>query len=317
VGDNQSVEMIDDAGTVLAQIDGVVMAKWIDANTYATADCASGGYIGQVTIHRLDGTLTLLDGQYDSSALIGSGHGAVALSIRSAESPQGRPSFTVWASGRFSRAITGEPVAWSPDGSRLLIRADTAWGTPAAPEILSYPSLTVATSFPGVLLGPIDTPVFSPDGDHIAASCGMSHTAYYCASMVLDGATGASRAVTPTQAEGLPMSWLSNGHLLLQPENQPAAGPFREWDGARVVPSKLPAGSWAVASPGGRLVAIGASTDASSGSTLVVTATGAPVAQLSATDGGYLGVTWSEDGTHLAVWDDAQQELDLLRVASS
>jgi hypothetical protein len=176
--------------------------------------------------------------------------------------------------------------------------------------------MAVATSFAGVMIGPLDTPVFSPNGRLIAAPCGMSEAVYYCTSMVLDAATGTSRVVTPGQADGLPMSWLSNGHLLLQPDNTPTAGAFHEWDGARVVPSKLPAGSWAVASPTGRLVAIGTSPDAASGSTLVVTAGGARVTQLPSTGAACGWVTWSPDGTYLAVWDDAQQELDLVRVAA-
>ncbi|HEY5486048.1 MAG TPA: hypothetical protein VIK06_00240 [Candidatus Limnocylindrales bacterium] len=114
------------------------------------------------------------------------------------------------------------------------------------------------------------------------------------------------------------MPWpggLSTPTRALQPEDRPLIGDFLEWDGTRVVASKLPAGAWAVASPDGRLVAIGTSPDPASGSTLVVTATGASVTRLPSTGGAYGWVTWSPDSTHLAVWDDSQQELDLVRVA--
>jgi hypothetical protein len=311
-----SVELFDDAGTVMTRVDGAVSAAWIDSNAFATAtDCSDSASIGQVSIHRLGGGEAVLDGQFDTTSLVGNGHGAVALSKRSLESPQSKPSFVVWAGGRTSRAIAGEPVAWSTDGSKLLVRASTAWGTPALPEIIPYPSLAIDTSFVGGMIGPIgSTPVFSPDGRLIGLPCGIPSDVYYCTSMVLEAAHGTWRAVTPAQADGLPMSWLSNGHLLLQPNNQPAAGSFREWDGARVVPSKLPAGAWAVASPDGRLVAIGTSPDPASGSTLVVTATGASVTRLPSTGGPYQWVTWSPDSTHLAVWDDPEQELDLVRV---
>jgi hypothetical protein len=311
-----SVELLDDAGTVLTRIDRAVSAAWVDSSTYATATaCLSGAYIGYIATHSIGGGVSLIDGYFDTTDLVANGHGAVALSLRNPDSPQGKPTFAVWAGNKLSRVLPGTPVTWSPDGSNLLARADPTWGTPAAPQILSYPSLRLTTFSSSVLMGPVEMPVFSPDGRRIADPCGMTESAYFCQSMVLDAAGGVSRAVTPSQAAGLPMSWLENGRLLLQPEDQPAVGTFGEWDGARVVRSKLPAGAWAVASPDGRLVAIGTSPDPASGSTLVVTTTGAPVSRLPSTGGAFQWVTWSPDSSHLAVWDDSQHELDLVRVA--
>ena len=319
VSGDTSVELFDNAGTVLAQIDEVVAATWIDSNTYASATaCASGLFIGEVTIHRLDGSATLLAGLFDSTMVMGSRHGALGLVPTSLATPiDGQiPSFVVWANGRLSVSVSGLPLAWSPDGSKLFVFRDATGASAARAELRAYPGLAVAVSFGPILIDARERPVFSADGRLLAIQCVESAAKAPCTQIVLDSTNGGRSVVTPGQAEGLPMSWLSNGHLLLQPDNTPTAGTFHEWDGARVVPSKLPAGSWAVASPDGRLVAIGTSPDAASGSTLVVTAGGARVTQLPSTGAACGWVTWSPDGTYLAVWDDAQQELDLVRVAA-
>ena len=308
------VELLDASGLTLLTIPYAEAATWIDADTYATgSNCESGSGVGSVVIHHLDGSAQDLPGTYETTEILGSGHGALALAPR-ALGPGGDPTASVvWADGVLSSPVAGAPLGWSPDGSRLLVTSGTSQGgapagaaSAAHVSLLAYPSLKVATSFGDFALDPRYDPVFSPDGGEIAIACGPVNSVGECQQYVLDASTGQARLVA-AQPAGLPLSW-THGNVLLAAEGYGHSGPLQEWDGSsKKALTAFPAGSWGVASQSG-YVALETSPMGDGGTTRILDARGASVKDLP----GAIGVYWSPSGAQVLLRVDTQQDLLLV-----
>ncbi len=310
------VELLRSDGQISLLIPGAESATWIDSQSYATGtNRASGSGVGDVVVHFIDGRTQSLPGTYQTTEMLGSGHGALALVPRSLVVGDEPTTTSIWAGGTLGTPVQGIPLSWSPDGSRLLVTKGAVGGgapagSPAAVGIalLAYPDLKVVTSFGNFALDPRYGPLFSPDGSQIAVACGPANAAGNCQQFVLDSATGASRYVA-VQAAGLPLSWMSNGHLLLASAEYYQPGPLQEWDGGRLSASSLPSGSWGVASSAGG-IALETKPAGEGGVTRLFDTPGAPLADLP----GAIGVYWSPDGAHVLLVADSTQDLLLVTV---
>ena len=291
------VELFDSSGRPVSSIAGAVNATWIDSSTYATeSDCQNAG---TVTVHSIaEASATTLPYTYDSTVLLGSGHGALAMSPRLPDSAADPTTTVVWDGSKLSLPVPGRPLAWSPDGTRLLVtKGDIGGGggagAPAAihVQLLSFPDLKVVTSFGDLTLDPRYDPLFSPDGRSIAIYCGPL-TATGCSPYVFDAVTGKGTKVI--EGEPSSLSWLPNGHLLVGPPSGTTGG-FSEWDGAMLVASPLPHGSWAVACPAGGVVVESAPAGDVGGTSSVGWPNGSSTAGLP----GAAAIYWAPDGTHV------------------
>ena len=309
------VELLDSSGATLSTIARAEAATWLDAETYATgSNCDSGSAVGNVTIHRLAGTQQVLAGTYDTTMMLGNGHGALALAPRAPNVAEDPTSTVIWAGGSLSAPIVGMPLAWSPDGGRLLVAANTPGGGSAAGGssrfqgvLVTWPGLSVAASLGDLRLDPRYEPIFSPDGRFIAISCAALGDVADCGQHVVNAATGASKSVGH-QPPGLPLTWLSSGHLLLASATYGTSGPLMQWDGVGLVTTNL-AGVWGVSSSRGG-VAVETAAMGDGGTTRLFDASGTPVADLP----GAIAVYWAPDGTHLLLRVDPVQDLILVRL---
>ncbi len=307
------VELLDGSGAILSTIVGAEAATWLDTETYATgSNCDSGSAVGSVTIHSLTGTQQVLAGTYDTTMLLGNGHGALALAPRAPNVADFAATTVVWAGSSLSKPVVGMPLAWSPDGGRLLVAGhpggDSVTGGPDVQEVLvTWPGLSVAASLGRLRLDSRYDPVFSPDGRFIAIACAAPGDPADCGQYVANASTGASQSVSH-QPPGLPLTWLSSGHLLLASATYGTSGPLVQWDGVGLVATNL-AGVWGVSSSHGG-VAVETAAMGDGGTTRLFDVSGTPVADLP----GAIAVYWAPDGTHLLLRVDPIQDLILVRL---
>jgi Tol biopolymer transport system component len=173
-------------------------------------------------------------------------------------------------------------------------------------RLLRYPTFKEAGVAIGVQVDPNYPPVFSPDGSNVAFQCGWKDSGA-CRQLVVDVATGRAREVA-SQARGLPLSWLPNERLLLAHADSPIVGPLEEWNGSKVVASRLPEASWAIAAQTGAVALIKQAPDESH-TTQVLGSGGQPLGDLPG-----IAVLWSPDGSQLAIETDDHQAVVLLTV---
>ena len=307
----KGVELFDSSGRLVSSIDRAVNATWIDSSTYATeSDCQNAG---TVTVHSISGaSATTLPYMYDPTVLVGSGHGALAIAPRLPDTAADPTTTVIWDGSKLSLPVPGRPLAWSPDGSRLLVtKGDLGGGggagAPAAihVQLLSYPDLKVVTSFGDLTMDPRYDPLFSPDGRSIAIYCGPL-TATGCSPYVFDAVTGKGSKVTVGEPSSL--SWLANGHLLVGPPSG-TTGAFSELDGTRLVPSSTLHGSWAVAGQAGGVVVESAPAGDVGGASSVAWPDGSSATGLP----GAAAIYWAPDGTHVILQPRYPGDLLLVR----
>jgi hypothetical protein len=305
-------ELFDAGGLGLAEAPkvqpqiSVFSATWLDSNTYAILEAGAEESPGTVNICGLDGSAVTLPGSYVlanriGEGIVGNGHGALAVATSTS-------SFRVWAEGSLSQSAPGYPIAWSPDGTKLLVA--TAYGQDPGPvdmpvwdsvAVVSYPSLERIATFEDIQL--IAQPdklsslgfslSFTPDGRSFAFACGRpKKTTASCRPGMLDVATGRSSFVPDGLDE---VALLPDGRMVVLTGPGPQSGQLQEWDGSKLTPSTLPAQTISVSPTG--VAAVESQTD--NFSTISFMANGMPflVMPQNATE-----IDWSPDGTHLVVY---------------
>jgi hypothetical protein len=202
----QDMRLLDGAGNVVRSLDGDRFV-WLDATQFVLSRGASS-FLGSV-----DSTvLTPLAATFPADPL-SNNRGAVALTTVQPLDPA-KTSFVVWTQAGTSRAVIGQPEAWSPDGTRLAVWHST---TPAGPrgigsqdtgwvEVLSWPELRSVASLKDDLLVPPHIS-FDPSSRYV-----LLPRIGFSGFLILDLANG--RTVGPSGITG-PAAWDSAGDVLV------------------------------------------------------------------------------------------------------
>ncbi|HEY2916786.1 MAG TPA: hypothetical protein VGI98_06185 [Candidatus Limnocylindrales bacterium] len=286
--------LLDSAGNVLLRVGTSTAAGWLDDRTFATwTPAANSASFGAIALVTLDGTSTALPGDY-TFEFVGSGRGELALVPADADHPAGSHTFVIWSQGQASKALEGQPLGWSPDGSALLVSS----GVPqllgadlelAPLSLVEYPSLRENT-IAGLKADPKYTPAFSADGRWLALNCAVLGDGYDCGQAVVPTAGGQPQIVA-RQPIGLPLSWLPGDRLLLAASTYPAPGPLQAWSATGVAAARVGSGSFGFAAASGAVALLTEDPNGGTSEVVVTSPTGASIAT-----GAGDSVFWSPDG---------------------
>lgn len=183
---NGTVEVFTAAGTNVAAYTGQGFG-WVNGALLAVFTPSVGSVNGRVTLHWADGStngvpVPLIPGTW--GGVLGNGHGSLVLNSAVPQGPYAFGHFQVWSSGSLGPLITafGTPMAWSPDGSQLvmershdtvihptgIVLADTG-SQDADLYVLRFPGGHPLARFPSGLV--VDSPAyFSRDGRYLTAN---------------------------------------------------------------------------------------------------------------------------------------------------
>jgi hypothetical protein len=251
-GATQDLRLLDSAGNPVRSLDGDRLV-WLDATEFVLSR-GNSSLLGSVN----STVLTPMAATIPAGAL-SNGHGAVAITTVQLLDPA-KTSFIVWTQAGTSRAVIGEPEAWSPDGTRLAVWHSTA---PAGPrgigsqdtgwvEVLSWPDLRSVASLKDDLLVSVRIS-FDPSSRYLLLPrIGVSGF------LILDLAT--DRTVGPSGVTGSP-AWNSAGDLLV-PATDGSVTTYPISGGPAV--TKVGVGDNAVSSPDGSTIVLYFSQDYSS-----------------------------------------------------
>jgi len=292
------VDVFDSDGSLVRSTADAGIGTWLENTTYATGLVCGGSLVGTtVTVHGLDGSSKTLPRRYDSTSTLGSGHALLALA------PMGQPgndptTTIIWNGSTLSAPLSGRPLAWSPDGSMLLVTKGSLQGGSTGGQaligvsLLSAPDMSIHVSLGELRIDPRYSVVFSSDGHSIALPCALLSSGGLCSPMVLDTQTGGAAKVTDWMPAS-PLSWLPNGHLLVGPAPD-GDHAFQEWSPAGLKPSTVGAAGWANASTQGGIVT-GTAPAGEGGTTRVDWTNGAASTNLPSARDAY----WSPDGSRV------------------
>jgi hypothetical protein len=313
--DSGGFEVLDNHGRTVATADGVT-ATWVDAQHVAIQSAGAPGFIGgPVVVEGLDGSTTAIPGIYQGRGLIGDGAGSLALMPASANGLTAPDRFAVWSNGVLGPSEPGAPLAWFPDGSQLVVTTGEqvrgTLGTPANGPIgvVARPFNGKAKAFTGVRVDAAYVPAFNQDGSEVAFECATVADLAGCHQLVYELGSGQTHDVT-AQPPGIPLTWLPNGDLLLAADDAAGLGVLREWNGTRLLQTSLPSASWGLAVPSGAIALVSEAADGTT-STRIIDPRGVPVATTPGT-----ALSWSSDGSSLAIRGDSGNELTLLVMGS-
>lgn len=311
--DSGGIEVIDARGQTVAT-PGAILATWVDSRRFATWSPASDGPDGgSVVVYRLDGSSSQVPGTYQGRGFIGNGVGGLTLMPVSDGGQDQSDRFVVWTDGVLGDAMPGWPLGWSNDGSTLIVATSPPLGGTAgsaqsvAIAVMSRPFTAGARPLEDIHVDPSYTPSFDPDGAHVAFQCAAKGQLGTCHQLVIDIPSGRVHDIA-TQPPGLPLTWRTNGDLLLAATSYPAPGALLTWDGSDVAPAALPRASWAMVSSSGYVALVTEAPDATN-TTRIIDPSGASVADLPGTAG-----SWSDDGFEVAIGADSGHDVTLLSV---
>ncbi len=311
--DSGALEVIDAQGRTVATPGGTV-ATWIDTTRFATWTPGNAGAVaGTVMVVGLDGSTIPVPGTYVGGGLIGDGVGDLTLMPLGSGSSIVADHFVIWSNGRLGDPMPGWPLGWSRDGSTLIIATSSPLGGTAGSTssvsvaLMTRPFLVQARPIANVHVDPNYVPAFDLAGSHVAFPCAAIGTLGACHQLVDDLSTATIHDIA-VQAPGLPVTWTSDGALLLAADPASGSGVLREWNGSAVVASSLPKASWALASPSGYVALVTEATD-STHTTRIINSIGVSVAELAG-----MALSWSQDGSAVAIKVDSGLQLTLFRI---
>lgn len=190
--DDGTVLVVDPASGAFHRIDAVD-AGWIDASTIAGLAYSSPG-VGSLSLYGLDAVETMhIQGDFETAIFApGTGRFAAVSSVPDIDATP--PTYRVWDGLAMSEARPGEPLAWSADGSKLAILANTTPAKIGNDGTLSIVDVWGQTllDVPGWIAGTHEPYVFSPDGAYLAACVQPSDDLHVVPDVhVVDSTTGA------------------------------------------------------------------------------------------------------------------------------
>jgi hypothetical protein len=246
----RKIKVLDVSGKVVGSINAS-SATWVDAGTIATSTDGRGfGGSAAIQLVNLSGHVTAtLSGQYgegrggSGAVLLGSGSGVVAVASMGGWGPA-QSSFVIWDGHSVGSQHSGVPLAFSRDGSELVVLHPS--GGPGGSssgwlEVVSLPGLATVASYTHTTLhlptqgsGPGYAPdaSLSPDGDWLYAAGTLVDLTHGSAVHVGDG------------------GWLPDGTLLTS-----SGGTVLRWQGIHSKPdNRFAAGGSVTTSRHGEVV---------------------------------------------------------------
>jgi dipeptidyl aminopeptidase/acylaminoacyl peptidase len=168
-GANQDIRLLDRDARPIRSLDADRIV-WLDATRFLLVRNGSA-FLGSVDSDALSPISESFDGEGLSN-----GHGAIALTTADAADPS-KTHFVVWTPAGVSNVVTGQPVAWSADGTRLAVWLPSAQSGPGGVgyhatgrvEILAWPGLETLASIADDSLVPQPTS-FDPSGQYLLVS---------------------------------------------------------------------------------------------------------------------------------------------------
>jgi len=151
-----SVQLLDADGELVRSFDAITVA-WLDPDSYLVGqtDSSSVAHVSSGTVDSAGGSL--------GSVWLASGDGAVAYldspNPSIFDEPGPADHFAVWSRGGIVAGAPGRPVAWSPDGSKLVVwhyqrRTGSVGGQPFGTiAVLAWPGLRQLAGWPDVTAG--------------------------------------------------------------------------------------------------------------------------------------------------------------------
>ncbi len=191
-------------GAALATYPGTDIA-WLDDRRFVTLEAGQRLTAGTLTLRSLDDRSSVeIPGIIATS--LPAVPGVVAAGVAPAADPVAPPTeFVIVTASGAGQGGQGLPVAWSPDGSRLVVLRDLR-GRQARLAIVGYPDLA-DRPIPNLVVAAAPAPVFGPDG-HTLAICAAGPLRV----TLLDTATGRT-SDTGLSCEGGFMFWLGAAQI--------------------------------------------------------------------------------------------------------
>ena len=261
----------------------------------------------------LDGSTTEVPGTYAGRGLMGDGVGNLTLMPLNLSGSTVADRFVIWSNGHLGDPLPGWPLGWSRDGSTLVIATTSPLGgaagsaTSVSVAVMTRPFLAQPRTIANLRVDPDYVPVFDLTGSHVAFQCAAVGALGTCHQLVDDLATATVHDIA-SQAPGLPLSWTPDGGLLLAARGSGSPGTLLQWNGSVVVASSLPSASWALAAPSGDIALVTEAAD-STHRTRIINSSGALLADLAG-----MAVSWSQDGSAVAIKADSGLQVTLFRV---
>ncbi len=208
-GTNQDMRLVDSKGTLVRSLDADRFA-WLDARSFVLV---RGGapLLGSAT----SGVLSPVLGSF-SGDLLSSYRGAITVTTPVPSDPSS-VHFVVWTPQGASASVSGQPVAWSPDGTEIAVwrprprtgAVGVGQSDTGTVDILAWPGLATLAHIPdGSLVAPAS---FDPTGRYLLVSrLGLA------GSFIFDLATGKSVGPASIGGSGTTgIAWSSGGDLLV------------------------------------------------------------------------------------------------------
>ena len=224
---NGTVEVFTVAGTKVTTYPGQGFG-WLDATTLAVFEPGADAVNGPVTLHDvaapdIAALVRPLPGTW--SGVLGNGHGSLVLDSAVPQGEYAFDHFQVWTNGRLGRLLTtfGTPMAWSPDGSLLVLEASRSTARRSAGVVLAntgqneaevhvlrFPGGQPPAAFPSGLI--VDSPAyFSRDGRYLAANA-TGTVSRQEGPIMVDLATGSIRSI---RVDDRVLGWTPDGRVVL------------------------------------------------------------------------------------------------------
>jgi hypothetical protein len=206
--DERHLRLLDGTGQVVRALDGTRLV-WLDSSRFVLFGGSAGGeaFLGSAT------STELTPLEVDFSDALSNHHGTVAfIAFADAGARTARTSFVLWSPSGTTQVLSGEPEAWTADGTRLAVwhyttPGQSVGGQPSGWfEVLSWPDLHVLVSIKNVpsYWGPFS---FDPSGRFLKVPV-------VSGSSVLDISTGTMVGPSASQVVADPV-WDRAGHLIV------------------------------------------------------------------------------------------------------